>query len=119
LNTAFEKAGTQAKSAGMSYGDLAAAIETVGPKFSSADVAGSKLQATLLALSVQTNNNFKPAVVGMSQALDNLAKAELTDAQMKDLVGASNITMLQALIEGKETYKDYTKSLTGTNTAYE
>ena len=119
LNTAFEKAGTQAKSAGMSYGDLAAAIETVGPKFSSADVAGSKLQATLLALSVQTNDNFKPAVVGMSQALDNLAKAELTDAQMKDLVGASNITMLQALIEGKETYKDYTKSLTGTNTAYE
>lgn len=119
LNTAFEKTGTQAKSAGMSYSDLAAAIETVGPKFSSADVAGSKLQATLLALSVQTNDNFKPAVVGMSQALDNLAKAELTDAQLKEMVGASNITMLQALIEGKETYKDYTKSLTGTNTAYE
>ena len=119
LNTAFEKAGTQAKSAGMSYSDLAAAIETVGPKFSSADVAGSKLQALLLALSVQANDNFKPAVVGMSQALDNLAKAELTDAQMKEMVGASQITMLQALIEGKETYKDYTKSLTGTNTAYE
>ena len=119
LNTAFEKTGTQAKSAGMSYSDLAAAVETVAPKFSSAEIAGSKLQATLLALSVQGNDNFKPAVVGMSQALDNLAKAELSDAQMKDLVGASQISMLQALIDGKEQYKDFTKTLKGTNTAYE
>jgi len=52
LNTAFEKAGTMAAKAGMSYSDLAAAVETVGPKFSSAEVAGQKLQATLLALSV-------------------------------------------------------------------
>lgn len=119
LNTAFEKAGTMAAKAGMSYGDLAAAVETVGPKFSSAEVTGQKLQATLLALSVQGNDDFKPAVVGMSQALDNLAKAELTDAQMKELVGASQITMLQALIDGKEQYKEFTKSLVGTNTAYE
>ena len=119
LNTAFEKAGTMAAKAGMSYSDLAAAVETVAPKFSSAEVAGQKLQATLLALSVQGNDNFKPAVVGMSQALDNLAKAELSDAQMKELVGASQITMLQALIDGKEQYKDFTKTLKGTNTAYE
>ena len=119
LNTAFEKTGTQAKSAGMSYSDLAAAIETVAPKFSSADVAGSKLEALLLALSVQANDNFKPAVVGMSQALDNLAAAELTDAQMKNMVGASQISMLKALIDGKEQYKDFTKTLKGTNTAYE
>ena len=119
LNTAFEKTGTQAKTAGMSYSDLAAAIETVAPKFSSADVAGSKLEALLLALSVQANDNFKPAVVGMSQALDNLAAAELTDAQMKNMVGASQISMLKALIDGKEQYKDFTQTLKGTNTAYE
>ena len=119
LNTAFEKTGTQAKSAGMSYSDLAAAIETVAPKFSSADVAGSKLEALLLALSVQADDNFKPAVVGMSQALDNLAAAELTDAQMKNMVGASQISMLKALIDGKEQYKDFTQTLKGTNTAYE
>ena len=119
LNTAFEKTGTQAKSAGMSYSDLAAAIETVAPKFSSADVAGSKLEALLLALSVQANDNFKPAVVGMAQALDNLAAAELTDAQMKNMVGASQISMLKALIDGKEQYKDFTQTLKGTNTAYE
>ena len=115
LNTAFEKAGTAAKSAGMDYTQLAAAIETIAPKFSSADVAGS----TLLALSVQANDKFKPAVVGMDQALQNLAKAEMDDIQMKNLVGASNITMLKTLIEAKDTFKGFESSLAGTNTAYE
>lgn len=119
LNTAFEKAGTAAKSAGMDYTQLAAAIETIAPKFSSADVAGSTLNSTLLALSVQANDKFKPAVVGMDQALQNLAKAEMDDIQMKNLVGASNITMLKTLIEAKDTFKGFESSLSGTNTAYE
>lgn len=119
LNTAFEKAGTAAKSAGMDYTQLAAAIETIAPKFSSADVAGSTLNSTLLALSVQANDKFKPAVVGMDQALLNLAKAEMDDIQMKNLVGASNITMLKTLIEAKDTFKGFESSLAGTNTAYE
>lgn len=119
LNTAFEKAGTAAKSAGMDYTQLAAAIETIAPKFSSADVAGSTLNSTLLALSVQANDKFKPAVVGMDQALQNLAKAEMDDIQMKNLVGASNITMLKTLIEAKDTFKGFESSLVGTNTAYE
>lgn len=119
LNTAFEKAGTAAKSAGMDYTQLAAAVETIAPKFSSADVAGSTLNSTLLALSVQANDKFKPAVVGMDQALQNLAKAEMDDIQMKNLVGASNITMLKTLIEAKDTFKGFESSLAGTNTAYE
>lgn len=119
LNTAFEKAGTAAKSAGMDYTQLAAAIETIAPKFSSADVAGSTLNSILLALSVQANDKFKPAVVGMDQALQNLAKAEMDDIQMKNLVGASNITMLKTLIEAKDTFKGFESSLAGTNTAYE
>ena len=119
LNVAFEKSGTAASSAGMSYTELAAAIETVGPKFSSADVAGSQLSSTLLSLSTQTNDNFKPAVVGMQQALENLAAANMTDAEMVKLVGASNIGMLKTLIQSKDQYVAYTQTLQGTNTAYE
>lgn len=119
LNTAFEKSGTAASSAGMSYTELAAAIETVGPKFSSADVAGSQLSSTLLSLSTQTNDNFKPAVVGMQQALENLAAANMTDAEMVKLVGASNIGMLKTLLQSKDQYVAYTQTLQGTNTAYE
>ncbi len=119
LNKAFEKAGTAAKGAGMNYVELSAAVEAIAPKFSSADVAGSQLASTLLKLSMQGNNDFKPAMVGMQQALENLAAAEMTDSQIKELVGESNVTMLKSLIEAKDTFAGYTQSLAGTNTAFE
>jgi len=119
LQTAFEKSGTAAAGAGMNYGELAAMVETVAPKFSSADVAGSQLASTLLKLSMQANDNFKPSVVGMQQALENLAAAEMDDVAIKDLVGESNVTMLKTLMQGKDQFASYTQSLQGTNTAFE
>ena len=119
LNKAFEKSGTAASDAGMDYVQLASAIEAIAPKFSSADVAGSQLSSTLLKLSMSGNQDFMPSVVGMSQALENLAKAEMDDVTMKNLVGESNITMLKSLIQAREQFDSYSNSLRGTNTAFE
>lgn len=116
LNTAFEKSGTMAKQAGMSYVDLAAMVETVAPKFSSADVAGSQLSSTLLKLSMGADE-FNPAVVGMSQALQNMADAQLTNEQLTKMVGEANITMIKTMIEGKSTFDNFSSSLGGTNAA--
>ncbi|MBD5113129.1 MAG: phage tail tape measure protein [Ruminococcaceae bacterium] len=116
LNKAIEKSGTQAKAAGMSYVDLAAMIETVAPKFSSADVAGSQLNSTLLKLSMGADE-FNPAVVGMSQALQNLSDAQLTNEQLSKMVGEANITMVKAMIEGKTAFDDFSVSLSGTSAA--
>ena len=116
LNKAIEKSGTQAKAAGMSYVDLAAMIETVAPKFSSADVAGSQLNSTLLKLSMGADE-FNPAVVGMSQALQNLSDAQLSNEQLSKMVGESNIVMVKAMIEGKGAFDDFAVSLNGTNAA--
>lgn len=119
LTTAIEKSGSQAKSSGIDYIQLIAMIEAVAPYFSSADVAGTQLASTLLALAVQTNSKFTPSIQGAAQAFENLAKAELTDKEMKDLVGASNITMLRALIQTREEQQRLAGEITGTNTAYE
>ena len=119
LNKAFEKSGTAASSAGMNYVELASAVEAIAPKFSSADVAGSQLASTLLKLSMSGNSDFMPSVVGMSKALENLANAEMDDVTMKQLVGESNITMLKSLIDAREQFDEYSKSLKGTNTAFE
>ena len=119
LTTAIEKSGSQAKSSGIDYVQLIAMIEAVAPYFSSADVAGTQLASTLLALAVQTNSKFTPSIQGAAQAFENLAKAELTDKEMKDLVGASNITMLRALIQTREEQQRLAGEITGTNTAYE
>jgi len=119
LNEVFGKAGTMAKSSGMNYTELAALVEAVGGKFEEASVLGTSLNSTLIALSVQGNDKFKPAVVGMQQAIENMAAAQLTDQQMKDLVGASNVKLLKSMIEMKGEYERLQGAITGTNAAYE
>lgn len=119
LNTAFEKAGTVASNAGLSYQELASAIETVGPKFGSAEVAGTSLAAMFKALEKQTDSNLKPSVVGINQALDNLAKKNLTTAESIKLFGDAGYTAADALIKQKEQFKQMTDAISGTNTAYE
>jgi TP901 family phage tail tape measure protein len=119
LNKALEKSGTAFSSAGVSYTEAIAAVEAVAPKFSSADVAGSQLASTLLKLSIQTNDQFKPAVVGFGQAIENLKNAELSDLQIKEMVGESNVNMLKTLMNSTDEYSRLTEAITGTNTAYE
>lgn len=116
LNTAIEKSGTQAKAAGMDYAQLIAMIESVAPKFSSADVAGSQLNSTLLKLSMGADE-FNPAVVGMSTALDNLANAQLSNEQLSKMVGESNIVMVKSMIEARDSFNSFDESLRGTNAA--
>ena len=119
LNTAFEKTGTAASSAGMSYVQTAALIEAIAPKFSSADVAGTTLNSTLTALATKASSEFNPQIVGLQQALDNMAAAGLSDAEMMKIVGQSNLTMLKTMIDSRSAVESYSKSLAGTNTAAE
>lgn len=116
LNTAIEKSGTQAKAAGMDYAQLIAVIESVAPKFSSADVAGSQLNSTLLKLSMGADE-FNPAVVGMKTALDNLANAQLSNEQLSKMVGESNIVMVKSMLEARDSFASFDESLRGTNAA--
>lgn len=119
LNTAFEKTGTAASSAGMSYVQTAALIEAIAPKFSSADVAGTTLNSTLTALATKASSEFNPQIVGLQQALDNMAAAGMSDAEMMKIVGQSNLTMLKTMIDSRGAVESYNKSLAGTNTAAE
>lgn len=119
LNTAFEKTGTAASSAGMSYVQTAALIEAIAPKFSSADVAGTTLNSTLTALATKASSEFNPQIVGLQQALDNMAAAGLSDAEMMKIVGQSNLAMLKTMIDSRDAVESYSKSLAGTNTAAE
>lgn len=119
LQTAIEKSGTIAKNSGMDYHELVGAIETLAPKFSSAEVAGTALKGTLLKLTTQTNSNFNPAVVGINKALENLANANLSASEMTKMFGESNVTAASILIQSRGEFEKMTKSVTDTNTAYD
>lgn len=119
LTTAIEKSGTQASNAKMTYQQLVGAIETIAPKFSSADVAGTSLNAMLTKLTTQANDNFNPAVVGIEKALDNLAEANLSAADKLKLFGQSGLVAANTLIESRESLRQMTEAVSDTNTAYE
>lgn len=118
LNSAFEKAGTVAANAGISYQQLAGAIETIAPKFSSADVAGTSLAATFKALEKQSDDSLKPSIVGIEQALDNLAAKNLTTAETIKLFGDTGYVAADALIKQREEFANLTSAISGTDTAY-
>lgn len=119
LNAAIGKSGTVANMAGMSYTELIATIEAIGPKFDSAEQAGTALQSTLLKLAASSNSDFKPGVVGMQQALENLAAAQLDEKAMTELVGQGNVKMLASLIETRGEFSNMMTAIQGTNTAFD
>ena len=117
--TAIEKSGSAAKMAGLSYQDLIASIETIAPSFSSADVAGNSLKSTLLALETQQEQKFKPSVVGINQALQNLSDANLTAEEKVQLFGRGNITCAEALLSNKQSLQEMQQALSETGSATE
>ena len=117
--TAMEKSGAAAKMAGLSYKDLIASIETIAPSFSSADVAGSSLKSTLIALETQTESKYKPSVVGINQALANLSEANLTAEEKVNIFGAANLTCATALLENQQGLADLQTALQQTGSASE
>ena len=117
--TAMEKSGAAAKMAGLSYKDLIASIETIAPSFSSADVAGSSLKSTLIALETQTESKYKPSVVGINQALANLSAANLSAEEKVNIFGAANLTCATALLENQQGLADMQTALQQTGSASE
>lgn len=117
--TAMEKSGAAAKMAGLSYKDLIASIETIAPSFSSADVAGSSLKSTLIALETQTESKYKPSVVGINQALANLSAANLSAEEKVQIFGEANLTCATALLENQQGLADMQTALQQTGSASE
>ena len=117
--TAMEKSGSAAKMAGLSYNDLIASIETIAPSFASADVAGSSLKSTLIALETQTESKYKPSVVGINQALANLSAANLSAEEKVQIFGEANLTCATALLENQQGLADLQTALQQTGSASE
>lgn len=115
----FEICGTLAKNAGLDYTQLAAMVETIAPKFGSAEQAATSLKAVLKKLETGDIDKFKPSVVGLEAALQNLSEANLTTTEKVKMFGDEGLNAASALIEGREAVKKFQEEITGTNAAVE
>lgn len=119
LNAALEKSGAVAADAKLDIEAIVGSIETIAPKISEPTTAGLQFKNMLLELA-KGKDEYNPKVVGLNQALENLAKDGYGDtAKAADKFGKQNVVAATTLINQREKVEQLTNAVTGTSTAYE
>lgn len=119
LNKAIENAGGAASSVGVQFNELVAAIEAIAPKITDAGSAGTNLRNIFLTLESSADKKLRPSVVGLSQAVENLAAKHMNATEMTKMFGKESVTAALALVSEKDKFIELTDGTTGTNTALE
>ena len=118
ISKSIVRFGATASAANLSVEQSVGLIETLADKGIKGEVAGTALNSALLKLQVGVDQ-FNPKIVGMEQALDNLAAANLSTADMVGIFGRGNVVAGQILIENRKRFQELTSAVTGTSTAFE
>ncbi|MBT1771500.1 phage tail tape measure protein [Enterobacter hormaechei subsp. xiangfangensis] len=116
---AIKNGGVAAAQAGVGFETLNAAIQVLAEREIKGGEAGTALRNVILALEKGTDKTLKPSVVGLSGALDNLSKKNLSTAQAVKLFGVENINAASVLVDNRSKLNALTIALTGTQTAHE
>ncbi|MGP5422178.1 phage tail tape measure protein [Enterobacter hormaechei] len=116
---AIKNGGVAAAQAGVGFETLNAAIQVLAECEIKGGEAGTALRNVILALEKGTDKTLKPSVVGLSGALDNLSKKNLSTAQAVKLFGVENINAASVLVDNRSKLNALTLALTGTQTAHE
>lgn len=116
---AFEKSGTAMKQANISFEEGAGLIQTLAPRFASAETAGTNLRNIILKLESATDKNLRPSIAGLIPALENLRKKNMDTAEMAKFFGQENINAATILRENIDEVINYTQAVTNTSVALE
>lgn len=116
---AIKNGGVAAAQAGVGFETLNAAIQVLAEREIKGGEAGTALRNVILALEKGTDKTLKPSIVGLSGALENLSKKNLSTAQAVKLFGVENINAASVLVDNRSKLDALTQSLTGTQTAHE
>jgi len=116
---ALKNSGTVASSAGISFEELNAAIQSLSTVSIKGAEAGTKLRSIFVKLQTQADDDFNPAIVGLETALLNLQTANLSTTELTKIFGEETFSTAEALIKQADKLGDLTGKLTDTNTAYD
>lgn len=119
LGEAVTKSGTTAKAVGTDYEELVANLEQLAKAGFDASTAGTALRSIIMNLEKQANSNFKPSVVGLTEAFENLGKANLSVTEYQKIAGKMFASQAIALANAADEAKRMTGEITGTNIAEE
>lgn len=119
LGEAITKSGTTAKAVGTDYEELVANLEQLAKAGYDASTAGTALRSIIMNLEKQANNDFKPSVVGLTEAFKNLGEANLTLTEYQAIAGKMFAAQAKALADAAGEAENMKEQITGTNIAEE
>ncbi len=115
---AIRNAGTAAASANVPIEQTVALIETLAYRGIKDEVAGTGLKKLFLTLQTGADET-NPKIVGLDKALENLKNKNMDAASIKKMFGEEGYNTASVILQNTEMVKDFTKAVTGTNTAIE
>jgi len=114
----LKTAGVVASSAGISFEETNGAIQLLSQFAIKGSESGTALRNVILTLNTSMDENLRPSVVGLGQALENLSDMQLTETQLLDIFDKRSITVAKTLINNRDKYEDLTEAITNTNIAH-
>lgn len=118
LAESITKFGVAAKTAKQPIEESAAVMELFAEKGLKAEQAGISYR-NILIKSMADQKNYKDGVFSTSLMMENLGKIQNDTTLLTKKFGVENVLAAQILAQGRQRVDELTKSLTGTNTAYE
>ena len=116
---ALASAGTTASTYGVSFRDMATLIGYSANNFGGAQKAASKFSMLLMNMENQQNSQYKPSVVGMVQALQNM-KVALDNGELSQKTFGSRVrATAKYFIENADVIAEYGKHIDSTKAKQE
>lgn len=112
------RSGVAARLAGLSFEDLVAATETLAETGLKGERAGTSMKTVLTRMELGAKE-CRPSIVGLDQALENMASRANDVEWLKKTFGLWSFSAAKTLIDHRESLKKYRKAVTDTNVAEE
>ncbi|GHB64244.1 phage tail tape measure protein [Persicitalea jodogahamensis] len=117
MTSSLKASGTVANAANVSFEQTNGALQSLSTINIKGEQAGTMFRNTLIKL-MSSADDLNPQIVGLDQSLENLAKRNLTTAELAKMFGTENVVAAQHLMNHREQVKEFTAALTGTDEAY-
>lgn len=114
---ALVRAGVGAKLANVGFEETNAILQVLAQRGIKGERAGTALKTVFLRLEAMSNKRFRPSIVGLDQAMENLAKRNLSTAKMTKLFGTQGIAVGETMISARKEVAEMAKKITGTGIA--
>ena len=116
---ALKLVGASADAVGLSFETTNAAIQALAKGALKGSMAGTSLNAVLAQLSKQNDDKINPSIVGLSKALEELEKRNLSFKDATELVQIEGAKGLLTLIKQRDIFEELNGNLNETGNAME